>query len=76
MIAEYGPVIMMCFSVLVTIRMISFFFLFFFLQTDTPEEMNGWIKDIASKIQDFRGPSKVMCTCIHTAFKASRLPSV
>ncbi|KAB5567226.1 hypothetical protein PHYPO_G00230350 [Pangasianodon hypophthalmus] len=30
----------------------------FYIQTDTPEEMNGWIKDIASKIQDFRGPSK------------------
>uniref|UniRef100_A0A4W4H7V0 PH domain-containing protein n=1 Tax=Electrophorus electricus TaxID=8005 RepID=A0A4W4H7V0_ELEEL len=31
----------------------------FYIQTDTPEEMNGWIKDIGSKIQDFRGPSKV-----------------
>ncbi|XP_053481580.1 pleckstrin homology domain-containing family A member 2 [Ictalurus furcatus] len=30
----------------------------FYIQTDTPEEMNGWIKDISSKIQDFRGPSK------------------
>uniref|UniRef100_A0A8B9JJH9 Si:ch211-204d2.4 n=1 Tax=Astyanax mexicanus TaxID=7994 RepID=A0A8B9JJH9_ASTMX len=30
----------------------------FYIQTDTPEEMNGWIKDIASKIQDFRGPTK------------------
>lgn len=30
----------------------------FYVQTDTPEEMNDWIKDIASKIQDFRGPSK------------------
>ncbi|XP_076860262.1 pleckstrin homology domain-containing family A member 2 [Brachyhypopomus gauderio] len=30
----------------------------FYIQTDTPEEMNGWIKDIGSKIQDFRGPSK------------------
>ncbi|KAK3540455.1 hypothetical protein QTP70_031006 [Hemibagrus guttatus] len=30
----------------------------FYIQTDTPEEMNGWIKDIAAKIQDFRGPSK------------------
>ncbi len=29
------------------------------VQTDTPEDMNGWIKDISSKIQDFRGPSKV-----------------
>uniref|UniRef100_A0A4W4H090 PH domain-containing protein n=1 Tax=Electrophorus electricus TaxID=8005 RepID=A0A4W4H090_ELEEL len=33
----------------------------FYIQTDTPEEMNGWIKDIGSKIQDFRGPSKVKC---------------
>ncbi|XP_051508714.1 pleckstrin homology domain-containing family A member 2-like isoform X2 [Myxocyprinus asiaticus] len=30
----------------------------FYIQTDTPEDMKGWIKDIASKIQDFRGPSK------------------
>ncbi|XP_062854574.1 pleckstrin homology domain-containing family A member 2 [Trichomycterus rosablanca] len=30
----------------------------FYIQTDTPEEMNGWIKDIASKIQDFRGLTK------------------
>ncbi len=29
------------------------------VQTDTPEDMKGWIKDISSKIQDFRGPSKV-----------------
>lgn len=45
-------------------------FLFFvlFLQTDTPEEMNGWIKDISSKIQDFRGPSKVMYTqCFYSS---------
>uniref|UniRef100_A0A673MFN4 Pleckstrin homology domain-containing family A member 2-like n=1 Tax=Sinocyclocheilus rhinocerous TaxID=307959 RepID=A0A673MFN4_9TELE len=31
----------------------------FYIQADTPEDMKGWIKDIASKIQDFRGPSKV-----------------
>uniref|UniRef100_A0A8C1Q6R8 Si:ch211-204d2.4 n=1 Tax=Cyprinus carpio TaxID=7962 RepID=A0A8C1Q6R8_CYPCA len=31
----------------------------FYIQTDTPEDMKGWIKDIASKIQDFRGPSKL-----------------
>lgn len=30
----------------------------FYIQTDSPEDMKGWIKDIASKIQDFRGPSK------------------
>ncbi|GAA6066399.1 pleckstrin homology domain-containing family A member 2, partial [Tachysurus ichikawai] len=30
----------------------------FYIQADTPEEMNGWIKDIGAKIQDFRGPSK------------------
>ncbi|TRY82427.1 hypothetical protein DNTS_007881 [Danionella cerebrum] len=30
----------------------------FYIQTDSPEEMEGWIQDIASKIQDFRGPSK------------------
>lgn len=29
------------------------------LQTDSPEEMHGWIRDIEMKIQDFRGPSKV-----------------
>lgn len=31
----------------------------FSLQTDSPEEMHGWIRDIQMKIQDFRGPSKV-----------------
>ncbi|XP_051758467.1 pleckstrin homology domain-containing family A member 2 [Ctenopharyngodon idella] len=30
----------------------------FYVQTDTPEDMKGWIKDISSKIEDFRGPSK------------------
>ncbi|KAM9474998.1 pleckstrin homology domain-containing family A member 2 [Clarias gariepinus] len=30
----------------------------FYIQADTPEEMNGWIRDISSKIQDFRGPPK------------------
>ncbi|XP_012691387.2 pleckstrin homology domain-containing family A member 2 [Clupea harengus] len=30
----------------------------FYIQTDTPEDMHGWIKDIGVKIQDFRGPSK------------------
>lgn len=29
------------------------------LQTDSPEEMHGWIRDIEMKIQDFRGPCKV-----------------
>ena len=29
------------------------------LQTDTPEDMQGWIRDIEGKIQDFRGPGKV-----------------
>ncbi|XP_066500281.1 pleckstrin homology domain-containing family A member 2 [Hoplias malabaricus] len=31
----------------------------FFIQADTPEEMNGWVRDIGFKIQDFRGPSKI-----------------
>uniref|UniRef100_A0A3B4GNE0 Pleckstrin homology domain containing A2 n=1 Tax=Pundamilia nyererei TaxID=303518 RepID=A0A3B4GNE0_9CICH len=31
----------------------------FYIQTDSPEEMHGWIRDIQMKIQDFRGPSKV-----------------
>ncbi|XP_038869533.1 pleckstrin homology domain-containing family A member 2-like isoform X2 [Salvelinus namaycush] len=26
--------------------------------TDTPEDMQGWIRDIEGKIQDFRGPGK------------------
>ncbi|XP_059193904.1 pleckstrin homology domain-containing family A member 2 [Centropristis striata] len=30
----------------------------FYIQTDSPEEMHGWIKDIEVKIQDFRGPPK------------------
>lgn len=30
----------------------------FYIQTDTPEEMKGWINDISYKIQEFRGPSK------------------
>ncbi|XP_076006926.1 pleckstrin homology domain-containing family A member 2 isoform X2 [Genypterus blacodes] len=31
----------------------------FYVQTDSPEEMHDWIRDIEMKIQDFRGPSKV-----------------
>lgn len=30
----------------------------FYVQTDSPEEMRGWIRDIEEKIQDFRGPTK------------------
>lgn len=30
----------------------------FYIQTDSPEEMRGWINDIEMKIQDFRGPPK------------------
>ncbi|XP_041742057.1 pleckstrin homology domain-containing family A member 2 [Coregonus clupeaformis] len=30
----------------------------FYVQTDTPEDMQGWIRDIEGKIQDFRGPGK------------------
>lgn len=30
----------------------------FYIQTDSPEEMREWIRDIDMKIQDFRGPSK------------------
>lgn len=30
----------------------------FYIQTDSPEEMRGWIRDIEIKIQDFRGPPK------------------
>nr|XP_046243246.1 pleckstrin homology domain-containing family A member 2 isoform X2 [Scatophagus argus] len=30
----------------------------FYIQTDSPEEMRGWIRDIEMKIQDFRGPAK------------------
>uniref|UniRef100_A0A3Q2FSH1 Pleckstrin homology domain containing A2 n=1 Tax=Cyprinodon variegatus TaxID=28743 RepID=A0A3Q2FSH1_CYPVA len=28
----------------------------FYIQTDTPEEMHGWIRDIETKIREFRGP--------------------
>uniref|UniRef100_A0A8D0ATI1 Pleckstrin homology domain containing A2 n=1 Tax=Sander lucioperca TaxID=283035 RepID=A0A8D0ATI1_SANLU len=30
----------------------------FYIQTDSPEEMYGWIRDVEMKIQDFRGPPK------------------
>ncbi|CAL1615991.1 unnamed protein product [Knipowitschia caucasica] len=30
----------------------------FYIQTDSPEEMHEWIRDIDMKIQAFRGPSK------------------
>uniref|UniRef100_H3DEQ1 Pleckstrin homology domain containing A2 n=1 Tax=Tetraodon nigroviridis TaxID=99883 RepID=H3DEQ1_TETNG len=30
----------------------------FYIQTDSPEEMRGWIRDIEGKIQEFRGPPK------------------
>ncbi|XP_056275760.1 pleckstrin homology domain-containing family A member 2 [Pseudoliparis swirei] len=30
----------------------------FYVQTDSPEEMHCWIRDIELKIQDFRGPPK------------------
>lgn len=30
----------------------------FYIQTDSPEEMHDWIRDIEVKIQDFRGPPK------------------
>uniref|UniRef100_A0A1A8LKR7 Pleckstrin homology domain containing, family A (Phosphoinositide binding specific) member 2 n=2 Tax=Nothobranchius pienaari TaxID=704102 RepID=A0A1A8LKR7_9TELE len=28
----------------------------FYIQTDSPEDMRGWIRDIEGKIQEFRGP--------------------
>uniref|UniRef100_A0A3B4WAE3 Pleckstrin homology domain containing A2 n=1 Tax=Seriola lalandi dorsalis TaxID=1841481 RepID=A0A3B4WAE3_SERLL len=31
----------------------------FYIQTDSPEEMHGWIRDIEMKIQEFRCPPKV-----------------
>ncbi|KPP74189.1 pleckstrin-like domain-containing family A member 2-like [Scleropages formosus] len=30
----------------------------FYIQTDTPEDMHGWIKAISAKIQELRGPVK------------------
>ncbi|XP_015228530.1 PREDICTED: pleckstrin homology domain-containing family A member 2 [Cyprinodon variegatus] len=30
----------------------------FYIQTDTPEEMHGWIRDIETKIREFRGPPR------------------
>ncbi|KAG9354717.1 hypothetical protein JZ751_001430 [Albula glossodonta] len=30
----------------------------FYIQTDTPEDMHGWIKAINGKVQDLRGPVK------------------
>ncbi|XP_051524602.1 pleckstrin homology domain-containing family A member 2-like isoform X2 [Myxocyprinus asiaticus] len=46
----------------------------FYIQTDTPEEMKVWIKDIASKIQEFRGPSK--CRGSRKVFSAPRKPQL
>uniref|UniRef100_A0A3B5MEM4 PH domain-containing protein n=1 Tax=Xiphophorus couchianus TaxID=32473 RepID=A0A3B5MEM4_9TELE len=34
----------------------------FYIQTDTPEEMHGWINDIDMKIREFRGPPRVTQT--------------
>ncbi|XP_013869878.1 pleckstrin homology domain-containing family A member 2 isoform X2 [Austrofundulus limnaeus] len=31
----------------------------FYIQTDSPEDMRGWIRDIEMKIQEFRGPPRV-----------------
>ncbi|KAM6931325.1 pleckstrin homology domain-containing family A member 2 [Xenentodon cancila] len=31
----------------------------FYIQTDSPEEMHGWIRDVEKKIQEFRGPPRV-----------------
>ncbi|XP_037536381.1 pleckstrin homology domain-containing family A member 2 [Nematolebias whitei] len=30
----------------------------FYIQTDSPEDMRGWIRDIEMKIQEFRGPPR------------------
>uniref|UniRef100_A0A3P8VYQ8 Pleckstrin homology domain containing A2 n=1 Tax=Cynoglossus semilaevis TaxID=244447 RepID=A0A3P8VYQ8_CYNSE len=30
----------------------------FYIQTDSPDDMHGWIRDIGQKIQEFRGPPK------------------
>ncbi|XP_043103856.1 pleckstrin homology domain-containing family A member 2 [Puntigrus tetrazona] len=46
----------------------------FYIQTDTPEDMKGWIKDISSKIQDFRRPSKMRSS--GKTFSAPRKPQL
>uniref|UniRef100_A0A8C2G9E8 Si:ch211-204d2.4 n=1 Tax=Cyprinus carpio TaxID=7962 RepID=A0A8C2G9E8_CYPCA len=46
----------------------------FYIQTDTPEDMKGWIKDISSKIQDFRGPCKFRSSS--KTFSAQRKPQL
>uniref|UniRef100_A0A673L558 Pleckstrin homology domain-containing family A member 2-like n=1 Tax=Sinocyclocheilus rhinocerous TaxID=307959 RepID=A0A673L558_9TELE len=46
----------------------------FYIQTDSPEDMKGWIKDISSKIQDFRGPSKLRSSS--KTFSAQRKPQL
>ncbi|XP_016107846.1 pleckstrin homology domain-containing family A member 2-like [Sinocyclocheilus grahami] len=46
----------------------------FYIQADTPEDMKGWIKDIASKIQDFRGPSKLRSSS--KVFSGQRKPQL
>ncbi|KAM9742930.1 pleckstrin homology domain-containing family A member 2 isoform 1-T1 [Menidia menidia] len=39
----------------------------FYIQTDSPEEMHGWIRDIEMKIQEFRGPPRTMGSHIKRA---------
>ncbi|KAJ0067454.1 hypothetical protein NL108_007921, partial [Boleophthalmus pectinirostris] len=41
----------------------------FYIQTDSPDEMHGWIRDIDMKIQDFRGPSKFFPSNIRCFFQ-------
>ncbi|XP_030594179.1 pleckstrin homology domain-containing family A member 2 isoform X1 [Archocentrus centrarchus] len=47
----------------------------FYIQTDSPEDMHGWIRDIQVKIQDFRGPSKGFSFKRSSSYYRSHNPS-
>ncbi|XP_068617145.1 pleckstrin homology domain-containing family A member 2 [Brachionichthys hirsutus] len=47
----------------------------FYVQTDSPEDMHGWIRDIDMKIQDFRGPPKGFSFRRVTSLYRSHTPS-
>uniref|UniRef100_A0A8C8MCW5 PH domain-containing protein n=1 Tax=Oncorhynchus tshawytscha TaxID=74940 RepID=A0A8C8MCW5_ONCTS len=50
----------------------------FYVQTDTPEDMQGWIRDIELKIQDFRGPGSAFtfASSLYRHGNSSHPPSV
>ncbi|XP_036069464.1 pleckstrin homology domain-containing family A member 2 isoform X2 [Oryzias melastigma] len=47
----------------------------FYIQADSPEEMHGWIRDIDSKIQEFRGPSRTVSSQFKRSSSLYRCPN-